>query len=242
VWDQILVLLSFVPFVGFLFGLAGLVMVLLAVKRISEAVKDREIFHNVLMAVILQIVGSAISVFVVIGSFFVFVGSQVGMASFGSPFDGFGGPGILGTGAVMAVLGILLAGLVAMWIILIIAARFLRKGYERIADKTGTRTFRTVARWYYYGAWLMIILVGFVLILIARILLIKAFFYRSLHRHNRQYRFRQSDLEGAPSCDYRGLSQDGGGLERALDVYSSSLRRCDETIIRLMNSAKKRFH
>jgi uncharacterized membrane protein len=173
---SILVLLSFVPFVGFLFGLAGLVMVLLAVKRISEAVNDSEIFRNVLMAVILQIVGSAISVFVVIGSFFAFVGSQVMMAPFGSSFDGFGGPGILGAGAVMAVLGSLLAGLIAMWIILIIAARFLRKGYERIVDKTGTRTFRTAARWYYYGAWLMIILVGFVLILIAWILQIKAFF------------------------------------------------------------------
>jgi uncharacterized membrane protein len=173
---SILVLLSFVPFVGFLFGLAGLVMVLLAVKRISEAVNDSEIFRNVLMAVILQIVGSAISVFVVIGSFFAFVGSQVMMAPFGSSFDGFGGPDILGAGAVMAVLGSLLAGLIAMWVILIIAARFLRKGYERIADKTGMRTFRTVARWYYYGAWLMIILVGFVLILIAWILQIKAFF------------------------------------------------------------------
>jgi uncharacterized membrane protein len=128
------------------------------------------------MAVILQIVGSAISVFVVIGSFFAFVGSQAMMAPFGSSFDGFGGPGILGAGAVKAVLCSLLAGLIAMWIILIIAARFLRKGYERMADKTGTRTFRTVARWYYYGAWLMIILVGFVLILIATILQIKAFF------------------------------------------------------------------
>jgi uncharacterized membrane protein len=173
---SILVLLSFVPFVGFLFGLAGLVMVLLTVKRITEAVKDREIFHNVLMAVILQIVGSAISVFVVMGSFFAFVGSQAMMAPFGSSFDGFGGPGILGANAVMAVFGSLLAGLVAMWAILIIAARFLRKGYEGIADKTGTRTFRTVARWYYYGAWLMIILVGFVLILIAWILQIKTFF------------------------------------------------------------------
>jgi uncharacterized membrane protein len=173
---SILVLLSFVPFVGFIFGLAGLVMVLLAVKQISEAVKDREIFRNVLMAVILQIVGSAISVFVVIGSFFAFVGSQVMMAPFGPSFDGFGGPGILGAGAVMAVLGSLLAGLIAMWIILIIAARFLRKGYERIADKTGTETFRSVGRWYYYGAWLMIILVGFVLILIAWILQIVAFF------------------------------------------------------------------
>jgi uncharacterized membrane protein len=173
---SILVLLSFVPFIGFLFGLADLVMVLLAVKRISEAVKDREIFHNVLMAVILQIVGSAISVFVVMGSFFAFVGSQAMMAPFGSSFDGIGGPGILGAGAVMAVLGSLLAGLVAMWITLIIAARFLRKGYEGIADKTGTETFRKVGRWYYYGTWLAIVLVGFVLILIAAILQIVAFF------------------------------------------------------------------
>jgi uncharacterized membrane protein len=173
---SILVLLSFVPYVGFLFGLAGLVMVLLAVKRISEAVKDREIFRNVLMAVILQIVGSAISAFVVIGSFFAFVGSQVMMAPFGSSFDGFGGPGILGAGAVMAVLGSLLAGLIVMWVVLIISARFLRRGYEGIATKTGTETFRSVGRWYYYGAWLAIALVGFVLILIAAILQIVAFF------------------------------------------------------------------
>jgi len=173
---SILVLLSFVPYIGFILGLAGLVMVLLAVKQISEVVKDREIFNNVLMTVILQIVGSAISVFVVIGSFFAFVGSQVMMAPFGPSFDGFGGPGILGAGAVMAVLGSLLAGLIAMWIVLIIAARFLRKGYEGIADKTGTETFRSVGRWYYYGAWLAIVLVGFILILVAAILQIVAFF------------------------------------------------------------------
>jgi uncharacterized membrane protein len=139
-------------------------------------VNDREIFKNVLMAVILQIVGSAISVFVVIDSLFAFVGSQVVMAPFGPSFDGFGGPGIFCAGAVIAVLGSLVAGLVAIWVIAIIAARFLRKGYEGIADKTGTMTFRTVGRWYYYGAWLMVILIGFLLILIAWILQIKAFF------------------------------------------------------------------
>jgi uncharacterized membrane protein len=169
---SILVLLSVVPYVGFILGLAGFAMVLLAVKQISDVVKDREIFNNVLMAVILQIVGSVISAFVVIGGLL----STFMMASLGSPFDGFVGPGMFGVGAVLAVFGALIVGLIAMWIVLIIAARFLRKGYEGIADKTGTKTFRTVAHWYYYGAWLMIILVGFVLILIATILQIKAFF------------------------------------------------------------------
>ena len=85
-------------------------------------------------------------------------------------------PGMFGAGAALAILGIFIVGLIVMWAILIIATRFLRKGYEGIATKTGTKTFRSVGRWYYYGAWLMIILVGFILILIAWILQIKAFF------------------------------------------------------------------
>jgi uncharacterized membrane protein len=169
---SILVLLSFVPYVGFVLGLAGFVMVLLAVKQISEVVRDREIFNNVLMAVILQIVGSAISAFVVIGGLL----STFMMAPLGSPFDGFGGPGMFGAGAALAILGSLIVGLIVMWVILIIAARFLRKGYEGIATKTGTETFRSVGRWYYHGAWLAIVVVGFVLTLIAAILQIVAFF------------------------------------------------------------------
>ena len=86
---SILVLLSFIPFVGFVLGIVGLVMVLIAVKHISNVVNDREIFNNVLMAVILQIVGSAISAFVVIGSLL----SMFMMAPLGTPFGSFAGPG-----------------------------------------------------------------------------------------------------------------------------------------------------
>jgi uncharacterized membrane protein len=98
------------------------------------------------------------------------------MTPFGSSFDGFGGPGIFGAGAVLAVLGTLIVGLVVMWVILIIAARFLRKGYEGIATKTGTETFRTVGRLYFYGALSVIVLVGAVLAFVAAVLQVKAFF------------------------------------------------------------------
>jgi uncharacterized membrane protein len=57
---SIFMLLFFVPMVGFILAIAGFVMVLLAVKQISDAVNDSEIFNNVLMAVILQIVGIGI--------------------------------------------------------------------------------------------------------------------------------------------------------------------------------------
>ena len=69
------------------------------------------------------------------------------MAPLGSPFDGFAGPGMFGSSAVLAVIGSLIAGPIAMWVVLVIAARFLRKGYEGIADKTGTKTFKSVGRW-----------------------------------------------------------------------------------------------
>jgi uncharacterized membrane protein len=166
------VLLSFVPTVGFVLGIVGLVLVLIAVKQISDAVNDREIFNNVLMAVILQVVGIGILTFAVLGGLI----SMFAMAPFGSPFDGFGGPGLMDGGAVFAFLGILIVGLIAMWIVLIIAARFLRKGYERIAVTTKTEMFGTVGRWYFYGALLVIVLVGFIIILIAEILQIVAFF------------------------------------------------------------------
>jgi uncharacterized membrane protein len=175
---SILVLLSFVPTVGFVLGIVGLVLVLIAVKQISDAVKDREIFNNVLMAVILQVVGIGILTFAVLGallSLFATAPSLFAMTPFGSPFDGFGGPGLIFGGEVFF-FGILIVGLIAMWIVLIIAAWFLRKGYERIAVTTKTEMFGTVGRWYFYGALLVIVLVGFIIILIAEILQIVAFF------------------------------------------------------------------
>jgi len=175
---SILVLLSFVPSVGFVLGIVGLVLVLIAVKQISDAVKDREIFNNVLMAVILQVVGIGILAFaVLVGllSLFAMAPSLFAMTPFGSPFNGFGGPGLIYGGEVFF-FGILIVGLIAMWIVLIIAARFLRKGYERIAVTTKTEMFRTVGRWYFYGALLVIVFVGFIIILIAEILQIVAFF------------------------------------------------------------------
>jgi hypothetical protein len=62
------------------------------------------------------------------------------------------------------------------WAALIVSAWFLKKGYERIAVRTGTKTFRTVGRLYFYGALLIIVLIGAILAFIAAILQIKAFF------------------------------------------------------------------
>jgi uncharacterized membrane protein len=149
---SILVLLSFVPIVGFVLGIAGLILILMASKHISDAVNEREIFENVLIAVILLIFSEIIA-----------------LAWF-NPFM------MIASVASFAFLGILIVGLIVLWVILVVASWFLRKGFVRIAARTGTATFDRVGRWYFYGALLVIVLVGFIIILIAEILQIVAFF------------------------------------------------------------------
>jgi uncharacterized membrane protein len=66
--------------------------------------------------------------------------------------------------------------LLGTWAAFIVSAWFLKRGYERIAVRTGTKTFRTVGRLYFYGALLVIVLTGVILAFVAVILQIKAFF------------------------------------------------------------------
>jgi uncharacterized membrane protein len=155
-------------------GLVGSVLILVAVKKISDAVNDREIFKNVLLAVIIPLV--AIGIVLAVG---------LGIVMYAGPIkvDGNylaeGGykdvvlpplPTFLGLPIVTLMM------LLGMWAALIASGWFLKRGYERIAVRTGTKTFRTVGRLYFYGALLVIVLIGAILAFIAAILQIKAFF------------------------------------------------------------------
>jgi uncharacterized membrane protein len=159
-------------------GLIGSVMILVAVKKISDAVNDREIFKNVLLAVIIPWV--AVGVVSAVG---------LGIVMYAGPtiakVDGnyLAEVGYSGTDVALPlfptflVLPILTLTMVfGTWAALIVSAWFLKRGYELIAVRTGTKTFRTVGRLYFYGALLVIVLVGAVLALVAATLQIKAFF------------------------------------------------------------------
>jgi uncharacterized membrane protein len=53
---SILILLSIVPYAGIIFSVVGFILVLVAVKDISDALADKSIFNNMIIAVILSIV------------------------------------------------------------------------------------------------------------------------------------------------------------------------------------------
>ncbi len=167
---SILALLGIVPSVGPILQIAGLIMTLVAVKYISDILGDKRIFNNMIISVILAIVGVAVLVVFVVGA----IARFVGFASlFGAqPVS----PGTLPPADVISLIAGLIVGLLAAWVLAIVSAIFLRMSYKSIAARLNVGLFSTATLLYLIGAALTIILIGFVLIFVAQILLIVAFF------------------------------------------------------------------
>jgi len=147
------------------------IFVFLAVKRISNAVNDREIYYNVLVWIILQVLGIAIYFYAI----HVFLSKlEMIIRSF---FDIFAGPDTIKFNTILVALWPLIAGLIYGWAALIISAWFLKRCYERIAVRTGTEIFGAVGYWYYWGTRLAIVFVGLIFIVIALILQFMAFYF-----------------------------------------------------------------
>jgi len=71
---SILVLLTAVPSIGGLLGIVGFILILVAIKNISDFLADRSIFNNALMAVGLAIAGVVAGTLVLLGGLLSFMG------------------------------------------------------------------------------------------------------------------------------------------------------------------------
>ena len=166
----ILVLLAAVPNVGWLLGIAGFVMILLAIRNVSQAVGDNKIYNNMLTAVILGIGAIAVGTVTVVGAVFhvlemgSFVGSHFVLAPHIAVGDWFG--------LAVTVVG----GLLAVWGLLVASVVFVRRSYGSMASKLNVKMFDTAGLLYLIGAATTIIGVGFFVILVAEILLAVSFF------------------------------------------------------------------
>jgi uncharacterized membrane protein len=142
-------ILQIIPFLS----IVGYILTLLAVKFVSDEVQDSSIFTDMLYAVVAGIIGFTV------GAFILFFGVIA------SPFT-------LGVGAILGGISFL----VVVWVVLILSSVFIRRAFDKMATKLGVGTFRTAGMLYFIGALLTIILVGFLIIFIAFILQVVAFF------------------------------------------------------------------
>jgi len=149
-------ILIFIPFVS----LIGYILMIIAVKQISDDLQDRSIFNNILIAAMTGTVGALAGAFVILAS--------AGAIAKVSTSAGLGAD----RGAFLGVL----AGLLLVWIFLVVSAVFLRKAYDTMSKRLGVSTFNTAATLYLIGAALTIVIVGFFLLFIAEILQAVAYF------------------------------------------------------------------
>jgi uncharacterized membrane protein len=176
---SILSLLGIVPDAGLFFSIPGFILVLIAVKYIAESVGDKAIFNNMIIAIVTGISGMVAGFVFVFGSVYRFVGLAGLEGEFWS--GEFGGQDFLTESEVptadfIALIVSVIIGLLIIWIFMVISAVFMRKSYNSIKTKLNVGMFGTVALLYLLGAALSIILVGFLLIFVAEILQIVAFF------------------------------------------------------------------
>jgi len=162
---SILLLLSLVPYAGWILGIVGVILFLRGIKELANYYQDKEIYENSLTGVKFYIV-ALIAAAVAIAAIVVGVGSATGFTFKGfTPTIGFG-VGVAG----------FLAAIVVAFVFFILAALHLRKTFNNLAQKSGEASFTTAANLLWWGSLLSIILVGFILIFVAWIFATIGFF------------------------------------------------------------------
>jgi uncharacterized membrane protein len=182
----ILTLFIAIPVIGWLLGIAGLVLVLISVKTISDATKEKGIFTNYLVAAILSFIGSLALLFGGAALIFTKVGAfgdgtrsfaiDRGIISRGLWNNGMMGPNMLGGHPGLAIITVVIAIAVA-WVIAIIAGYFTKSSFDKISEKTGEKNFKTAGLLIFLGSILLVLFgAGTIVLLVGVIFEIIAFF------------------------------------------------------------------
>jgi len=170
------------PFLGVytgVLGLIGLILVMIALKGLSDHYNEGGIFNNALYGAILAIIGGVVFVAVI-------VVAAVGLLSaLGIHWSTLSDPAALSSinwqeivnfDILWPHIAAILGSFVVLFIFVVVASIFLRRSLTLLSAKTGVGLFGTTGLIILIGAVLTIIGVGLILLWIALILLTVAFF------------------------------------------------------------------
>ena len=155
----LLLVLSGVPGIGIPAALAGYILILFAIKNISKILEDKSIFNNMLIVSITGIAGvisMAISFLILLMRLETDVNERLVV--------------------LLSMMLPVVIGLLLFWILFIISAIYLRKSYNSMGKRLNVNMFSTSAKINLIGSIFSIILIGFLIIFIAQVLQIVAFF------------------------------------------------------------------
>ncbi|MCW4016964.1 MAG: DUF996 domain-containing protein [Candidatus Bathyarchaeota archaeon] len=165
---------------GSLLGLVGIILVLIAMKGLADNYNESGIFNNTLYGVILTIVGAVVFVATIVVGAVGFL-SELNLdldtlSTDPTALSNMDWEAAIDFSTLGEYIAIILAGLVVLFVFVVIAAIFYRKSLSSLSEKTGVGLFGTTGLIILIGAVLTIILVGFLLLWVALLLLTIAFF------------------------------------------------------------------
>lgn len=162
---SVFIILSFVPYIGWILGIAGIVLLFIAFHKFSEIFGDKNIFNRFLIGFLISIAG--IIVFFLFGIFSfipIFMSARQGAEE------------NLGFGFGMFGMGIIFA-IIVFYIINIFAANYYRHCFNLMAEYTNINLFKLAGTFVFWGAIGLIVFgIGAIAILVGWILLTVAFF------------------------------------------------------------------
>jgi len=178
----ILVVVGFLGFFGTgyaaLLALVGIILTLIALKGFSDHYNEGGIFNNALYGFISTIIGGVVFVAILVMTVLEAISTlgitdwtewatkiQQNMTDWNALWPWIE-PIVVGA----------IAALVVLFVFLIISAVFFRRSLSTLSVKSGEKIFETAGLLWLIGAFLTIILVGFILIWIAWILIVVGFF------------------------------------------------------------------
>ena len=210
----ILLLLSMVPYAGWILGIIGVILLMRGMKELSNYYQDEEIYNNSLTGIkfyIIALVAAAVSIAALtIGIWtatgFTFTSGFVPTVAFGLGLVTF------------------LGGLVVAFIFYILAATNLRRTFNTLAQKSGESSFITAGNLLWWGSILTIIVIGLLLILVAWIFATIGFFAM---KPQQQQPYNQQQYNYAPPSTqpYQGKVISNKGLSQNNSIQSEAASR-----------------
>lgn len=159
-------------------GVAGLLLLLISFHEFADIYRDQSIFKNVLYGIIIFIVG------VIITGAIIGIAAAGALTQIGIQISSWSDPtawqsidwNSLNFDTLAPYFAAIGVALVIMFILMVVAAFFIRKSFKEMALRSGVEMFATAGTLLLVGAILTIIFVGFILLWVAMILLAIAFY------------------------------------------------------------------
>jgi uncharacterized membrane protein len=172
-----LMVIGFIPSIGGVFMIIGLIFVLIALKGYGDAYKDGSILHNTLYTIVFEIIGVVVCIGIIIYGAMGFL-SSLGINNFMElrSWQAIDWQNAVNINNILPFVGAIVLGLVILFAFTVLASLYFKKAMNTLSGKTEVKLFHTTGTVFFVGALLTIIFIGFIVIWVAFILLMISFY------------------------------------------------------------------